>query len=64
MIMDPVLEEIYALVVPSLPYVAGAYALLWVALVVYIGMAYSRVGRIEKEMIVLEEALERRNVGA
>lgn len=62
--MDPVLAEIYALVVPSLPYVIGAYALLWVALVVYIGMTYSRVGRIEKEMSVLEEALERRNATA
>lgn len=61
--MDPVLAEIYALVVPSLPYVAGAYALLWIALVVYIGMTYSRVGRLEKEIAVLEESLERRGVG-
>jgi hypothetical protein len=60
--MDPVLVEIYALVVPSLPYVAGAYALLWIALVVYIGMAYSRVGRLEKEIAVLEESLERRGL--
>jgi hypothetical protein len=62
--MDPVLAEIYALVVPSLPYVAGAYALLWIALVVYIGMTYSRVGRLEKEIAVLEESLERRGVSA
>ncbi|MDY0087813.1 MAG: hypothetical protein RBS78_04620 [Coriobacteriia bacterium] len=62
--MDPVLAEIYALVVPSLPFVIGAYALLWVSLVVYVGMTYRRVGRIEKEMGVLEEALERRSTGA
>jgi len=60
--MDPVLVEIYALVVPSLPYVAGAYAILWIALVVYIGTAYSRVGRLEKEIAVLEESLERRGL--
>lgn len=62
--MDPVLAEIYALVVPSLPYVAGAYVLIWGALVVYIGMAYSRVGRLEKELAILEESLKRREGGA
>lgn len=62
--MDPVLKEIYALVVPSIPYVAGAYALLWVALVVYIGMTYSRIGHLEKEIAVLEESIERRGLGA
>lgn len=61
--MDPVLQEIYTLVVPAIPYVAGAYAILWVALVVYIGMTYSRVGHLEKEIAALEESLERRGVG-
>jgi hypothetical protein len=30
--MDPVLAQIYQLVVPSLPYVIGAYGILWLGL--------------------------------
>lgn len=59
--MDPTIREVYDLVLQQWPYVAGAYAVLWVALVVYIGMVFGRLGKLEREMAVLEEACERRS---
>jgi hypothetical protein len=56
--MDPVLKEIYSLVTP---YVLGAYGVLWIALVVYIGLAWRRVSQVDKQMTVLEEAVARRS---
>lgn len=61
--MNPTLKEVYDLVLDQWPLVAGAYAILWAALVVYIGMALGRLGRLESEMKVLEEAIERREKG-
>lgn len=58
--MDPTLKEVYDLVLDQWPLVAGAYAILWGALVLYIGMALGRLGKLQSEMKVLEEALERR----
>jgi hypothetical protein len=61
--MDPTLKEVYDLVLDQWPLVAGAYAILWTALVVYIGMALGRLGTLKSEMKVLEEAIERRAQG-
>jgi len=61
--MDPTLKEVYDLVLDQWPLVAGAYAILWAALVVYIGMALGRLGKLKSEMQVLEEAIERRTRG-
>jgi hypothetical protein len=61
--MDPTLKEVYDLVLDQWPLVAGAYAILWTALVVYIGMALGRLGKLKSEMKVLEEAIERRAQG-
>ena len=58
--MDPVLQQIYQLVEPSLPYVIGAYAALWLGLMVYVGVALSRVGKLEKHLALVEEALAKR----
>lgn len=59
--MDPVLQEIYSLVVPSLPYVIGAYGVLWLGLLVYVSAVLMRLGRLEKQMLLLEEALAKRS---
>lgn len=61
--MDSTLKEVYDLVLDQWPLVAGAYAILWAALVVYIGMALGRLGKLKSEMKVLEEAIERRAQG-
>jgi CcmD family protein len=58
--MDPVLQQIYQLVVPSLPYVIGAYGVLWLGLMVYVGLVLSRLNRLEKQLALVEDALAKR----
>jgi CcmD family protein len=58
--MDPVLAQIYSLVVPSLPYVIGAYGILWLGLMVYVGLTLSRLGRLEKQLVLVEEEIQKR----
>ena len=59
--MDPTLEEIYDLVLTQWPLVAAAYAILWAALIVYVGLALRRLGGLGKQLEVLEASLERRS---
>ncbi len=54
--------EIYALVLKDAPYVIFAYAILWVALIVYVTMVLRRIMRLEKEVAVVEDAVERREL--
>ena len=62
--MDPTNRELYTLVLADAPYVIAAYAILWAALIVYITTVLRRLMRLEKEMVVLEEAAARRSGGA
>lgn len=58
--MDPVLAQIYQLVVPSLPYVIGAYGILWLGLMGYVAVTLNRVGKLEKQLALVEDALAKR----
>jgi CcmD family protein len=58
--MDPVLTQIYQLVVPSMPYVLAAYGILWLGLMVYVGVTLSRLGKLEKQLALVEDALAKR----
>ena len=62
--MDATNAELYKLVLADAPYVIGAYAILWVALIVYITTVLRRLLRLEKEMVVLEETAARRSGSA
>jgi len=55
--MNPVLAEIYSTVIPSAPYVIAAYALIWVALLVYVLMIARGFKKAEAQLVVLEEEL-------
>lgn len=55
--MNPVLEEIYSTIIPSMPYVIAAYALIWLVLLVYVFMIMRGQKKAEKQMAVLEEEL-------
>ena len=59
--LDPVLMEIYSTVLEAAPYVIAAYALLWVGLMLYVTMTMRRVSRLERQVVVLEDAVARRN---
>lgn len=58
--MDPVLAQIYQLVVPSLPYVIGAYGILWLGLMIYVGVTLNRLGKLEQQLALVEDAMEKR----
>lgn len=62
--MDPVLQEIYKTVIDAAPFVLAAYTLLWVGLFGFIVFVLRRVTRVERELSVVEEALERRGASA
>jgi len=55
--------ELYRLALADAPFVIAAYAILWVAFVGYLTLALRRVMRLEKEVQVLESAVERRTGG-
>lgn len=59
--MNATLEEVYSLVLTQWPLVAGAYALLWAGLVVYVGFALKRLAGLGKQLEVLEAAIARRS---
>lgn len=42
------------------PFVIAAYTLLWASLVVFVGLTFRRLSHTEKELAVVEAALERR----
>jgi CcmD family protein len=52
--------DIYSEVMPQAPYVIAAYGIIWVALLGYVGLVFSRLKRIEKEISVVEAAVKRR----
>lgn len=42
------------------PFVIAAYTAIWAALVVFIGLTFRRLARLEKELAVVEASVERR----
>ncbi len=55
--MNPVLADIYSTIIPSAPFIIAAYALMWAALLVYVGIALRGLKKTEAQMAVLEEAV-------
>ena len=58
--MDPIMEEIFRTVIPSAPYLIAAYALTWVALLIYVIVIARSTSRAERQLALLEEELETR----
>ncbi|MDR3687172.1 MAG: CcmD family protein [Coriobacteriia bacterium] len=61
--MDPTNAELYKLVLPDFPYVVAAYGVLWIALIGYVSLVLSRLMKLEKEILVVEESCARRDGG-
>jgi hypothetical protein len=57
--VNTVLEQIYATILPSAPFVIAAYALMWCALVVYVIYMTVKLKRTEAQMAVMEESLKK-----
>ena len=58
--MDPILEEVYSIVVPAAPYVIGAYALIWVILLAFVAVMLVKTKKTQKDIDALNEAIEYR----
>ncbi len=54
------LAQLYSLARIDAKYVVAAYAVLWVALMVYVSLVLRRIMRLEKEVTVVEESVARR----
>ena len=55
--MNPVLADIYSTVIPSMPFIIAAYALMWAVLLINVFVSISRLKKAEKQIAVLEEAV-------
>ena len=55
--MNPILADIYSTILPSAPYIIAAYALLWVALLVYVLMVCRGTKKATAQLTLLEEAV-------
>ena len=53
--MNPVLEQIYATILPSAPYVIAAYAIIWFVLLAYVVIITVKLRTTEARIAVLEE---------
>ena len=51
----------FRVVLPQLPFVIGAYGLLWIVLFGYVVWVYTRVTNVEKQVGVIEESVRRRD---
>lgn len=59
--VDPTnIELLYQLAKGDAVYVIAAYGILWAAFVVYVSMVLRRIMRLEKEVALLEGAVERK----
>lgn len=55
--MNSVLQEIYATILPSAPFIIAAYALVWLALFVYIIFSVRRFKSVEAQLALVEQSL-------
>ena len=55
--MNPVLADMYSTVAPSAPFIIAAYALMWLALLVYVMVIVLNLRKTEAQMALLEEML-------
>lgn len=56
--MNPLLEEIYSTIIPSMPYIVAAYALVWACLLVWLLVQFTRQNKLAARIALLEEELE------
>lgn len=56
--MDATNAELYKLVLTDAPYVIWAYGIIWFALCAYVTVILRRLFKIEKEINVLNDAIE------
>lgn len=56
--MNEILNSVYGAVLPSAPYVIAAYALIWIALFVFVVIVVRGFKKSESDIALLEERVE------
>ena len=56
--MNSLLAEIYSTIIPSAPYIIAAYALVWVCMLVWVFLQFSKQKKLAAQLQMLEEELE------
>ena len=56
--MNEILNSVYGAVLPSAPYVIAAYALIWIALFVFVAIVVRGFKKNESDIALLEERVE------
>ena len=60
--MNEILMSVYGAVLPAAPYVIAAYALIWVALFVYVAIIVRGMRKNERDLTALERQVARLQV--
>ncbi|MBE6472503.1 MAG: hypothetical protein E7Z99_02815 [Coriobacteriaceae bacterium] len=55
--MNAILVDIYSTVAPSAPFIIAAYAIVWLALLIYVIITVNGLKKTEAQVALLEEAL-------
>ena len=58
--MNPILSDIYSTVLPSAPFIIAAYAIVWLALLVYVIFVVRGLKKTEAQVALLEEAVAKK----
>lgn len=58
--MEATNAELYRLALADAPFVIAAYAVLWAAFAGYVTLVLRRMMKLEREVTILEESVERR----
>ena len=60
--MNPLLEEIYSTIIPSAPFLIASYALIWLALLVFVFIMMRSMKKTQRQLMVIEEALVEKGI--
>jgi CcmD family protein len=59
-LIDPTNTELYSLVLHDAPYVIAAYGILWLSLCGYVTFVLTRIMKMDKEIMLLEDAIAKK----
>ena len=62
--MNPILADIYSTVIPSAPFIIAAYAIMWLALLVYVAVVIRGLKKTEAQLALLEEVIAKKDASS
>ncbi len=56
--MNPLLANVYSTILPSAPFVIAAYAIIWIAVAVFVAIIVRGTKKNERDLVALRDAIE------